>query len=98
MSALEDLAAHDDRLAEAQQRARALGRDLAEHNAKIGELKRRKIDAHSREDEQLATKIREQIDAAEAKIIDLEERQAGAQLAASRADSERSSSPPTTTP
>jgi hypothetical protein len=88
MSALEDLAAHDERLAAVQQRARALGRDLAEHQAKIGELKQRKIDAHSRDDEQLAAKIRKQVDAAEAKIVDLEERQAGAQLAASRADSE----------
>jgi excisionase family DNA binding protein len=44
---IEDLAAHDERLAEAQQRARAVGRDLAKHHAKIGELRRRKIDAHS---------------------------------------------------
>lgn len=62
---------------------------MAEHTAKIGKLKQDKVEAHSREDEQLATKIRKQIDAAEAKVIDLEERQAGAQLAASRADSER---------
>ena len=89
MTALEDLAGHDERLAVVQQRARALGRDLAEHNAKIGELKQQKIDAHSREDEQLAAKIRKQIDVAEHKVTDLEERQAGAQLTASRADSER---------
>jgi hypothetical protein len=89
MTALEDLAAHDERLAEAQQRARAVGRDLAEHQAKIGELRQRKIDAHSRDDEQLAAKVRKQIDAAEAKVVDLGERQQGAEVASRRADSER---------
>jgi hypothetical protein len=39
-------------------------------------------------DEQLAAKIRKQIDAAEAKVIDLQERQAGAHLASCRAQGE----------
>jgi hypothetical protein len=89
MSALEDLVAHDERLAHVQRRARALGNDLAEQQRKIGELKQRKVGAHADENESLASKLRRQIAEAEGKIVDLEERQAGAQLAASRADAER---------
>jgi chromosome segregation ATPase len=88
-SALENLAAHDARIAEAQQRARALGRDLAELSARVAELRKKKISAHADQNESLAAKLRRQIDEGQAKISDLEERQQGAELASRRASSER---------
>ena len=89
MTATDELAQHEQRVGEAQQRARALGRDLAELAGKVTELKQQRVQAYADEDERKATQLSKRIVDAQAKQEEIDERRQGAELASRRADAER---------
>ena len=89
MTAIAELAKHEQGVAEAQQRARSLARDLAELAGKVAELKQQRVQAYADEDERKATQLSTKIADAQAKQEELDERRAGAELASRRAAGER---------
>ena len=88
-SLLEQLAAHDERVRDAQTRAQRLARQGAEHEAGVQRLKAERIAAYSAGDEGAAKKLKMQATRAAARSTELDERRQGAELAARRAQDER---------
>ena len=87
-TATDELGKHEQRIAEAQRRVQARGRDLAELGGKVSELKQQRVNAYADEDERKAGQLSKKIADAQAKQQELDERRAGAELAARRAAAE----------
>ena len=86
---LDELAAHDERVRAAGQRARELVQTLAEHGQALERLKGERIAAYAAGDEKAASALRKQAGDAEALGVELQERRQGADIAARSAQDER---------
>jgi len=86
---LDELAAHDERVRAAGQRARELVQTLAEHGQALERLKGERIAAYAAGDEKAAGVLRKQAGDAEALGVELQERRQGADIATRSAQDER---------
>jgi len=86
---LDELAAHDERVRAAGQRARELAQTLAEHGQALERLKGERIAAYAASDEKAASALRKQAGDAEALGVELQERRLGADIATRSAQDER---------
>lgn len=77
-----------NRAAQAKAKGRALAQAVAENDHAIAALKAERIAAYAEDDERKVTALQRKADAANAKALELEERRAGAELAANRAHAE----------
>ena len=82
---LDELAGHEEQLATARARARALAEAIAKHAEAIEQLRADRIEAFAQDDERRAAALQKKAGDAEAKAGELAERRAGADLAATRA-------------
>ena len=86
---LDELAAHDERVAVAAQRARELARRITEHGEALERLSGERIEAYAGGHEKAALALRKQAGDAEAQAGELEERRQGAVIATRTAHHER---------
>lgn len=85
----DQLAEHDQRIHAAQARARDLARTVAERSRALEDLKAQTIAAHAADDEDAAKRLKPKRTRLDTEVADLDERRAGADLAARRAQDER---------
>ena len=86
---LDELAAHDERVGAASQRARELAQSISEHGEALERLKGERIEAYAAGDEKAASALKEQSVELEAQFGELLERRQGADIATRTAQRER---------
>jgi len=86
---LDELAAHDERVGAASQRARELVQSISEHGEALERLKGERIEAYAAGDEKAASALKEQSVELEAQFGELLERREGADIATRTAQRER---------